>query len=146
VSTVTVGGERGNWDVIGAVALGGAIGAAARYGVGLAWPTPAGAFPWATFTINIVGCALIGVLMVLITEVWTAHRLVRPFAGTGILGGFTTFSTYAVDIHGLANAGAARTAMLYLVTTPVAALAAVWISTAVTRGAVRSGAVRKGVR
>ncbi|MFD9352984.1 fluoride efflux transporter FluC, partial [Streptomyces diastaticus] len=42
------------------------------------------------FTVNVVGCAAIGVLMVLITDVWPAHRLVRPFFGTGVLGGFTT--------------------------------------------------------
>ena len=84
--------------------LGGAIGAAARY----APPClahPAGGFPWTTFWINVVGCAVIGVFMVVITEVWAAHRLVRPFFGTGVLGGFTTFSTYAVDIQQLVDGG-----------------------------------------
>ena len=47
-----------------------------------------------------MGCAVIGVFMVLITDVWTAHPLVRPFFGTGVLGGFTTFSTYATDVRG----------------------------------------------
>jgi CrcB protein len=125
------------WDIIAVVALGGAIGAVARYGVGLAWPTPAGTFPWATFTINVIGCALIGVLMVLITEFWTAHRLVRPFAGTGILGGFTTFSTYAVDAHNLVAANAPRTGLIYLVATPVAALCAVAVTVVLTRRLVR---------
>ncbi|MEJ3750365.1 fluoride efflux transporter CrcB [Actinomycetes bacterium KLBMP 9797] len=127
------------WDVIGVVAAGGAIGAAARYGIGVAWPTPPGTFPWATFTVNIIGCALIGVLMVLI-EVASAHRLVRPFAGTGILGGFTTFSTYAVDIERLVSMSAARLGLLYMVATPLAALAAVWIAAVLTRGAVRRSA------
>ncbi len=42
--------------------------------IGQAWPTPVGRFPWATFTINVTGCALIGVLMVLITNVWLRQR------------------------------------------------------------------------
>lgn len=123
------------------VALGGAIGASARYGIGVAWPTPAGGFPWATFVINVGGCALIGILMVLI-EVTTAHRLVRPFAGTGILGGFTTFSTYAVDIERLVSTGAARTGLLYLVATPAAALVAVWAAAILTQAAIRKRAAR----
>lgn len=125
------------WDVIGAIALGGAIGAAARYGIAVAWPAPATGFPWATFATNAVGCALIGVLLVLVTEIWTVGRLVRPFAGTGILGGFTTFSTYAVEVEGLIGAGAERTALVYLVTTPAAALVSVWLAVRVTRWVMR---------
>jgi CrcB protein len=125
------------WDVIGVVALGGALGAMARFGIGRAWPARPGTFPWATLGINIVGCALIGVLMVLITELWTPHPLVRPFAGTGILGGFTTFSTYAVDIQRLLAVGAPRTGLVYLVVTPVAALMAVSVTVVLTRRAVR---------
>src|SRR5690242_7485541 len=87
--------------VIAAVAAGGAIGASARYGAALLWPTATDAFPWTTLVVNVVGCAVIGAFMVLITEVWTVHRLVRPFFGTGVLGGFTTFSTYAADIRRL---------------------------------------------
>jgi CrcB protein len=130
--------------IVAAVAAGGAIGASARYAVGLAWPTPAGTFPWATFAVNLVGCFLIGVLLVPITEVWAAHPLLRPFAATGILGGFTTFSAYAVDIHGLfESAGSAGIGLLYLLATPVGALAAVWAGVEATRLAVRG--LRKGV-
>lgn len=90
------------------VALGGAIGASARYGASLLWPVETGGFPWTTFWVNVVGCAVIGVFMVVITDVWAAHRLVRPFFGTGVLGGFTTFSTYAVDIQRLLDGGVPR--------------------------------------
>ncbi len=128
---------RQPWDVLAAVAAGGAIGAFARFSVGLAWPTPAGGFPKATLFINVLGCALIGVLMVLITQGLATHRLARPFLGTGVLGGFTTFSTYAVDIERLVDAGEARTGLLYLVVTPLAALAAVWLAVVITRQAVR---------
>lgn len=122
--------------VIAMVALGGAIGACARYGAALLWPTAAGTFPWTTLIVNAVGCAVIGVFMVLITDVWSAHRLVRPFFGTGVLGGFTTFSTYATDIRALIDGGHARTALAYLALTLLAALAAVWAAASVTRRAV----------
>ena len=92
---------RRDLAVVGVVALGGMVGATGRYFIGQAWPTPTGGFPWATFAINVTGCALIGVLMVLITEVWLRQRLLRPFLGTGVLGGYTTFSTYTVDIQQL---------------------------------------------
>ncbi|MFE0193028.1 fluoride efflux transporter FluC [Streptomyces sp. NPDC059008] len=117
---------EGQWPVVGAVAAGGAAGATARYGAALLWPTATGAFPWTTLAVNVVGCALMGVLMVLITEVWSAHRLLRPFLGTGVLGGFTTFSTYAVDVQRLTDARQPLLALTYLAATLLAALAAVW--------------------
>jgi CrcB protein len=113
------------WDVFAVIAVGGGIGAVARYGVSVAFPQPPRDFPWPILLINTVGCALIGVLMVVITEVVTPHRYVRPFLGVGVLGGFTTFSTYAVDAVRLANAGRPAVALAYLVATPLAALAAV---------------------
>ena len=112
------------WDTVAVVALGGALGAVARYGMTVAWPTPPAAFPWTILVVNLIGCALIGVLMVLITDVWAAPRLVRPFVGTGVLGGFTTFSTYAVEAERLVDAGAARTSLLYLAVTPITAVVA----------------------
>ncbi|MBY8866160.1 fluoride efflux transporter CrcB [Streptomyces sennicomposti] len=124
---------RGQWPVIAAVAVGGAAGACARYGAALLWPTATGAFPWSTFWVNVIGCGVIGVFMVIITDVWAAHRLVRPFFGTGVLGGFTTFSTYAVDIQRLVDGGHARTGLLYLAATMLAALTAVWATANLTR-------------
>ncbi|GAA4909542.1 fluoride efflux transporter CrcB [Streptomyces coeruleoprunus] len=121
------------WPVIGAVAAGGALGAAARYGVSLAWPAAPDAFPWAILWINAVGCALIGVLMAVLDEARRPHRLLRPFVGTGVLGGFTTFSTYAVDVHRLVDRGEARTAVAYLAGTLVVALAAVALAAGATR-------------
>ncbi|BBX23810.1 putative fluoride ion transporter CrcB 1 [Mycolicibacter terrae] len=119
--------------VVAAVALGGAVGACARYGIGLAWPTPSGGFPWATLVVNVSGCALMGALMVAITEVWVGHRLLRPLLGTGVLGGYTTFSTFAGDVDTLAAAGHLGRALLYLLTTPVLVLVATWTAAAFTR-------------
>ncbi|MFE1783973.1 fluoride efflux transporter FluC, partial [Streptomyces sp. NPDC059506] len=92
--------------VLGAVAVGGALGAAARHGAALLWPVPAGAFPWSTLGVNAVGSGLIGVLMVLVAERGAGHPLVRPFLGTGVLGGFTTFSAYAAHLGGGGHPGA----------------------------------------
>ncbi|MFJ4408401.1 fluoride efflux transporter CrcB [Streptomyces sp. NPDC088910] len=128
--------REGQAPVVAVVAVGGAVGACARYGAALLWPTASGTFPWTTLIVNVVGCAVIGVLMVLITDVWNTHRLVRPFFGTGVLGGFTTFSTYATDIRALIDGGQARTALAYLALTLLAALAAVWLAAAVTRHVV----------
>lgn len=74
-----------------------------------------------------------GLLMVVITEARPSHHLVRPFLGTGILGGFTTFSTYAVDIQRLVEARRPAAAMAYLAVTVLVALAAVWAAVAGTR-------------
>jgi len=131
------GRHRVSWSVLAVVSVGGALGALGRYGLTVGWPHRPGRFPWATFVTNVSGCLLIGVLMVLITEVWSAHRLLRPFLGVGMLGGYTTFSTYAVDIQQLVATGAARTALEYLAGTLAAALAAVYAGIAVTRLATR---------
>lgn len=126
--------EYGVWPVVAVVAVGGAIGASARYGASLIWATAPGTFPTTTLLVNVVGCAVMGVLMVILTEVRTSsHRLLRPFFGTGVLGGFTTFSTYAVDIERLVAGGHAGTGLAYLALTLLAALAAVWSAAWATR-------------
>jgi CrcB protein len=140
------GMRRAPWALLAVVSAGGIIGACARHALDLAWPRPPGAFPWATFVINVSGCVLIGVLMVLIIEVWSAHRLLRPFLGVGVLGGYTTFSTYAVDVQRLLAAGAARTALLYLAGTVLAALAAVYAGVTLTRRVTRASDRRKEYR
>ncbi|MBY8856536.1 fluoride efflux transporter CrcB [Nocardia sp. CA2R105] len=115
------------------MAVGGGIGAEARYGVSRLLPTRPGQFPWGTFLTNVVGCFAIGVLMVLITEVWTGHRLVRPFLGVGFLGGFTTFSTYAVETRNLLEPGTVYLAFGYLAGTLIAAMLAVLAAVTLTR-------------
>jgi CrcB protein len=112
-------------SVLTVVALGGALGALARWAVAEALPHDPGEFPWDTLLTNVVGCFLIGMLMVLVVERWPDRRLVRPFFGTGILGGFTTFSTYAVDTRALFAAGHPGPAVAYLGGTLLLGLAAV---------------------
>ncbi|MFI1314463.1 CrcB family protein [Streptomyces albidoflavus] len=134
-------GERPErqWPVLVAISLGGGVGAAVRYGAIVLWPTPTGAFPWTVLLVNAAGCAAIGVLMTLLSEVWTdAPRLVRPFLGTGMLGGFTTFSTYALDVQTLFDGGRPGRALGDLALTVAAALAAVTAGAWLTRWAVRT--------
>lgn len=125
------------WPVLAVISVGGALGALARYGLGQAIPAPPGGFPAATFGINVLGCALIGVLMAAVTELSAPHRLLRPFLGVGVLGGFTTFSTFAAETLGLLRSGAVVPGLLYLIGTPPAALAAVLLGVAGTRAAFR---------
>jgi CrcB protein len=141
--TETAGRRR--WPLLAAVACGGALGALARHALTLAVPARPHGFPWGTFTVNAVGCALIGVVMVLVSDLrpgqgrWRAalgHRLARPFLGVGVLGGFTTFSTYAVETAGRLADGRPGVAPAYLAATPLVALAAVVLGARVTRAAV----------
>jgi CrcB protein len=124
---------RSHGRVLLVVAIGGGIGALARYGIGLLLPTTPGHFPYGTFLINVLGCALIGVLMVLISEVYPNSQLVRPFFGTGILGGFTTFSTYTNEFRALLRPGTVPLALLYVAGTLICALLAVSLATWATR-------------
>lgn len=128
---------RGQGRAFASVAVGGALGAIARWLVGLAWPTPPGTFPYATLVINVAGCLLIGSLIVVVTEVTEVHPLVRPFLATGFLGGFTTFSTYAVDAQHLIAGGHLGLAAAYLAGTLVGAIAAAWAGLELTRAIAR---------
>ncbi|WP_208862981.1 FluC/FEX family fluoride channel [Micromonospora chersina] len=130
--------------VLGVIAAGGVLGALARAGLQAAFPHEPTGFPWATFGINLGGCLLIGALMAVLTA-RPPGPLVRPFLGVGVLGGFTTFSTYAVDTQRAIAAGAPGTALAYLAATLAGALLAVWAGDAVAGrllARARVGAVR----
>jgi CrcB protein len=124
-------------DVVAAIAAGGALGALARWAVAEALPHSGGQVPWATLITNVLGCFLIGVLMVVVIERVPERRLVRPFLGTGILGGFTTFSTYAVDTRGLLATDRPALAAAYLVGTLVLGLVAVVLGLRLAERVVR---------
>ena len=112
-------------DVVAVIAVGGAAGAVARQLVSGALSGTSHGFPIGTFVVNVSGCVLIGVLMVSIVESRRPHRLVRPFVGVGLLGGYTTFSTYAVETQRLIQAGDPRMAFAYFGATIIGALLAV---------------------
>lgn len=112
-----------------AVGVGGAVGACCRYGLAVALPSPV-----STLVTNVAGCLFIGVLMAVITESGSPHRLLRPFVGVGVLGGFTTYSTYILDLY---RTPSVLPVVLYGVGTIVAALAAVAVGLVLTRAFLR---------
>jgi CrcB protein len=117
--------------VLAVIAVGGSAGSAARYAVAQFLPHDAGTgVPWATLAVNALGCLLIGVLAVLVED---RHPLLRPLLGVGVLGGFTTFSAYAVDAVVLAGRGAVWTAAGYAAGTLAVAFAAVSLGVFATR-------------
>lgn len=120
----------GQGPVVAVVAVGGALGALARWAAVTVLPTPPGDAPWTTLGVNLLGCLLIGVLIALVTDAVVAHPLLRPFLGTGVLGGFTTFSGYAVDGHRLLLDGRWLAAAGYLGGTLVGAMLAAWLGLA----------------
>jgi CrcB protein len=127
---------RTHGGVLAVIAVGGGLGALARYGISLWLPTTPGHFPWGTLLINVLGCFLIGVLMVR----WGQRPLLRPFLGVGVLGGFTTFSTYAVETRALLTPGDVPVAMAYLFGTLAAAMLAVLAGVALMRALTRKPA------
>jgi CrcB protein len=102
-----------------AVAVGGVVGALARDGLTRAVAAPAGGFPWATFAINLSGSLLLGLLVGALVTRPGAPRWLRPLLGTGVLGGYTTFSTFAVETDRLVSLGHADVAAGYAVATLV---------------------------
>jgi len=121
------------WDILAVIAVGGALGSLARWGLGQALPPAQSEFPWATFIENVSGGFLLGVLMVFVIDVWPPSRYLRPFLAVGVLGGFTTFSTYMLDTRNLVAADRALLGMVYLFGTLTAGIAAVWLGVAVAR-------------
>lgn len=93
------GGDRARpgLDVVAAVATGGALGSLGRYGIGRIWPVAEGRFPTSVLVVNLTGSFLLGLVLVVLVERRAPSRYARAFLAVGILGGFTTFSTFAVD-------------------------------------------------
>lgn len=116
---------RTNGDLLPVIGAGGALGSLARWGVAEALPHSPDRVAWGTLLVNVAGSLLLGVLMALVLDVWSGRRYVRPFWGVGVLGGFTTFSTYELDARGLLAAGRPGVALGYLAGSLLAGLVAV---------------------
>jgi len=117
--------RRGDSGLLAAVAAGGVLGSLGRYAVGLALTHVSGAFAWSTFLVNVTGSLAMGVLVVWVLSMARPHPWLRPFLGVGVLGGWTTFSSYALDIHAMVQAGHGLVAAAYLVGSLVVGLVAV---------------------
>jgi CrcB protein len=132
--------------VLAAIAAGGVLGAEARYGLSVLMPHEPGQWPMATWLINVSGCFLIGILMFTVTDLTSPHRLLRPFLGVGVLGGYTTFSTAMVDVQQMALAGRGGAALGYLLATLVAAVAAAFAGVTLTRASADRWLARRARR
>lgn len=114
-----------NWQSVMAVAFGGALGSVARYLVGIAAGRAFGmSFPWGTLIINVTGSLLIGVFAGLFATRWDLSQPVRIFLTVGICGGYTTFSTFALDAFYLIERGEAAAAGAYAIASVVLSVAA----------------------
>jgi CrcB protein len=130
-------------DELFVVALGGVVGALARAGIGMAIPhTDPGSWPWATFVTNLLGCLVLGVVLAYADgrhEHWLTTaphraRLIRPLLATGVLGGFTTFSTFSVEVVRLIRSDDAPLAALYAVGSVVLGVALFALARSVAAG------------
>jgi CrcB protein len=106
-------------------ALGGALGALARWGVAQALPAPDGGWPWATLLVNLTGCLLIGVLTGVLADRSPEPAWVRPLLAVGVLGGYTTYSAFAVEVVALTDAGLALPAAGYVLASVLGGVLAV---------------------
>jgi fluoride exporter len=120
-------------DVLAVIALGGMAGATARFKLAEALPTSAGHFPWATFWTNLSGSFLLGFLLVVLLERFRPTRYLRPFLATGILGAYTTMSTYLVETTLLVKDGHAVTGAVYGVGSLVAGISLAYAGMAAAR-------------
>ena len=116
----------------GVVGVGGVLGGLARYGVDELLPWQGPGFPWATFIVNVAGCVTIGVVLVVLLEGPTAAWWVRPLVAVGFVGGFTTFSTFAVEQVVLGDKDSVALAVGYSVITVLLGLLAVRSAASVT--------------
>jgi fluoride exporter len=124
--------HRAHPAILAAVVVGGFVGTLARYAVDQAWPPAADHFPTATFVINTSGAFALGLVLTVILERLgpSRYRLLRPFAATGVLGGWTTYSTLVVDTTTLGKAGDVALAGGYLAATLVCGVTAVTLGIA----------------
>ncbi len=129
--------DRRDLVTAGLIGLGGALGALTRYGADLVWPWQPPAFPLATATVNVTGCIAIGLLLVWVLEGPPTPWWVRPLVAVGLIGGFTTFSAFAIEAVLLSHDGAVTSAALYIGLTVVLGLIAVWLSATLARRLVQ---------
>ena len=116
------------------VAAGGAVGAAGRYVVSSYVTHLAGSeYPFGTLTVNIVGAVIMGALVTLLGVAWSPGPEVRAFLTTGILGGFTTFSLFSLDMAVMIERGDVITASGYAAASVMLCVAGFFVGTHLMR-------------
>ena len=120
--------------VLFAVAAGGAVGALARYlsmsAVGALFGS---GFPWATLAVNVVGSFILGILVELAALMWSPGEALRAFLVVGLLGAFTTFSTFSLDVAVLYERGAMLSAAAYIIASVVLCVGGLFAGLALVR-------------
>jgi CrcB protein len=118
------------------VALGGAIGAGARYQVGLVtarWAGPGALIPWGTLTVNVVGSLVMGALLGWFARGGAESENLRVFLIAGLMGGFTTFSAFSAEMVTMVYRGQVGLAAGYLAASVIAGMAAFAIGLVATQ-------------
>lgn len=126
-----------NIGIWAAVAAGGALGSVARYGTMICVGRLLGAgFPYGTLTVNVIGGLVIGALAELMALAWSPSATMRAFLTIGILGGYTTFSTFSLDTWLLLEKGLYGPAILYIVASVILSVAALVVGLTLMRMAL----------
>jgi CrcB protein len=120
------------------VSVGGAVGAALRFltyqlFVGSSLARGGAAFPWATLTVNVAGCFLMGLAVVTILERFGGSPDLRAFVMTGVLGGFTTFSAFSLDVYELFTKDSVEIVAVYIAASVILSIAALLAGIALAR-------------
>jgi CrcB protein len=119
---------------VAGVAIAGALGALARFGIGTAFgPRAPRAFPTATFLINVTGSFVLGLLAVLLSERFIASHALRTSLTVGFLGAYTTFSTFSLETVRLIEEGASGTAAVYVLASVALGVLTAYAGTLVAR-------------
>lgn len=118
-----------------AIFAGGALGGALRTGLEQLAPFHAGSWPWVTFSVNVIGCFLLGYFVTRLQERLPVTAYQRPFLGTGFCGGLTTFSTFQVELLKMVESGYLGLAALYCTGSLAAGFAGIMLGTAAVRRA-----------
>lgn len=125
------------FSTIAAVAAGGAIGSVARHGVNLAATGLFGPqYPWGTLIVNIFGSFIMGVIIVKLAHMEPVSQSMRSFLTTGILGGFTTFSAFSLDVATIWERGETSMALLYVLASVIFSILALFAGVWLMRGFV----------
>lgn len=114
------------------IALGGALGALGRYFLS-SWVYSKSdfIFPWGTFVVNILGCLILGMVYVWGTEKLVMSSNMRAFLAIGLLGAFTTFSTFSLETINIIKDGEIKIALFNTVGSVIVGLFAVWLGTVI---------------
>jgi CrcB protein len=118
-----------------AIYVGGALGGALRTGLSELAPTHPGHWPWATFSVNLVGCLLLGYFITRLQERLPVTAYRRPLLGTGLCGGLTTFSTFQLELVRMLDRGDPLIALAYAAASIAAGFAGVLLGTGLVRRA-----------